>query len=113
MSNVKTRPLPPLPSLPFFTWPFIVSLLRPEEYKGEDLALQELVVEAIERQRVGCIGAWPLKPQRHIPRIRAATSAHRLALVAFAPSTGSPGQARHSNRSRMPSGMNRVRGAKT
>ena len=51
--------------------------------------------------------------QRHIPRIRAATSAHRLALAAFVPSTGSPGQARHSKRSRMPSGMNRVRGAKT
>ena len=36
--------------------------------------------------------------------MRAATSAHRLALAAFAPSKGSRGQAWHSNRSRMPSG---------
>jgi hypothetical protein len=54
-----------------------------------------------------------IPPQRHISRIRAATSAHRLAMGAFAPSNAPPDQARHSNRSRIPSGMNRLRGANT
>ena len=53
------------------------------------------------------------RPQRHISRIRAATSACAEAPHALASSTKSTGQVRHSKRSRMLSGINRLRGANT
>ena len=52
-------------------------------------------------------------PQRHISRIVAATSPRTQASAAFGPFKAPTGQPRHSKRSMMASGMNRLRGANT
>ena len=59
----------------FLYFCLIGSLRRLDECKGEELALQEVVVEAIEQQSVGCRGAQTFFSFEHIvitvPSVRA------------------------------------------
>jgi hypothetical protein len=73
----------------------------------------QLLPLSISQARYWFVTDRRTRPQRHISRIRAATSACAEAPHALASSTKSTGQVRHSKRSRMLSGINRLRGANT